>query len=1550
MLCIIAFFVSPKSAFTSSTDSLIVENEESKIILAKLAPIPASVHIKWVGKQDNIRSVLFQKDQGIFIPENISITNDPLTSHIPDFNKRFDFEETTALEEDVIQYNYDDNPIDSISDYVKRAHSLFEKITTESRFVNLINAEVAQDLPMGIKKTIAGYDYVVAIDSIYFTPERSFIVAYMSLPVPGTGINLAFRGIVPFTKEGGISGVAQLMLLEDVPVPLGNKVALNFLAASERTYIEIDCNGFFSLSIDAEVEFSRDLLIPENEDGTLITDRRAKARIQVAGLDSWDSFIASVEMEPFQVTGMEGWGFEVSNAVFDFSEVSNHGAVIFPPDYESVDFLEGNQNMWTGIFIESVSVRLPPQFNNHSQRTAINGSNLIIDKEGFTGTINGVNVLSLGEGDASGWAFSVDNVALEFYKNSLISGDFRGEIVLPIDKKKAGIAYNATITNANFYSITASYNDNIESNLWAANITLDRSSSLNVTIYDGKFMPSANLNGTLSIDTSIGEGSSSKISLPSVKFQNLHISTEAPIVEVGTIEFMGSSNFSNFPLTIVPVGVSNYENGEIGLLINVTVNFAGGEDSGFGAEGQIELVTRQLDTDRLVNFEYVRTNINQLAIDVNAGAFSLNGRVDFFRQDPIYGNGFQGSISATFEPGLEIDAVALFGNTGQFRYWFVDGKVVFPGTGLPVFPGFAIYGFGGGAYHHMKQDGYAASNGFEIGKSLSGIKYIPDASTFMGLRATVVLGTTPSRDAFTGDATFELSFNQNWGLINVGFQGYGEFASAPAELTGSALTDKVSGFASGSEDEEGSNSSGGSTAQITASIFLNYDIPAKTLHGNLSVFVNMANGKVRGSNEGNLAGEAEIYFSPAKWYIHIGHPDRRIGLIFADLFETTSYLMIGTAIPGFPDPPAELQQFFAGKDLGLEEDMGERSSGEGFAFGASMQFGTGDLEFLMFYAKFQVGAGFDIMLKKYDEDVRCAGSSGSFGVNNWYASGQAYAYIQGKVGIKVNLRFYKGNFDIFDVGLAALLQAQLPNPLYMRGMAAGQYNILGGLVKGQCDFEFEIGKRCDMIGGSAIAGVQVISELTPANFSEDVSVFNSPQAVFNLPVNQSFEFSDVDGVVFTYRINLDKLELKYDNQIINGIEEWSPDNMVVAFDAHEILPPEKTIIFNVELSFEERNASGQWVAVTENGVPIKESSSVKFITGEAPPYIPKENIAHMYPIENQFNYYPKETNNGYVILKDGQSYLFNHSSDWEQKLLLTTNEGFSYESDISYAVAEKEVRFNMPTDLRASSIHSLKLIDRPTASIANVDENVSQVTTNAYEGESANVEFTTNDAEGSRDVLQVQDILSYSFRTSEYSTFQEKFNSISKSAVWKWVVMVGVHELGVNLNGNELFDYAEATLDEHALIRIEADLRNTPWYWNKVRPLVYSGLSSSGISLSRDEMPLGTPPKFGTLITMDYYKKLTEDEIAIGVAGSTSTIGTFNYYLPYFMQQDYMDIRTQAASLSLSNSSGYINNILNATFPTLSSGVYPLKIYYKLPGRSTPLRTINFNMDYNEEE
>ncbi len=104
------------------------------------------------------------------------------------------------------------------------------------------------------------------------------------------------------------------------------------------------------------------------------------------------------------------------------------------------------------------------------------------------------------------------------------------------------------------------------------------------------------------------------------------------------------------------------------------------------------------------------------------------------------------------------------------------------------------------------------------------------------------------------------------------------------------------------------------------------------------------------------------------------------------------------------------------------------------------------------------------MLKDYG-DAHCEGSTDPIGMNGWYANAQAYAYLQGELGVKVNLWFIKARIPIIQGAAAALMQASLPNPAWFVGYLGVRFNLLGGMVKGNVRFKVEVGNECKIVSG-----------------------------------------------------------------------------------------------------------------------------------------------------------------------------------------------------------------------------------------------------------------------------------------------------------------------------------------------------------------------------------------------------------------------------------------------------------------------------------------------------
>ncbi len=1452
------------------------------------------------------------------------------TRTFENFEKLTPLSLSAGFETDPIHIEYQPPSNAGLAADIQRANELFELVTRENRLTNFLSDGSLASLPIGIDQEIGGRRYIIVIDSMVITPEAAYLVAYMSLDIPQSDQRLAFKGSnIRFTRGGGLTGDVRLELLEDFSFEFNNNTQLTFKSENAGTFVEWDCNGFKSLGVSAEVQFSRDYLVPDNEDGSVGEGRVAGSFSTT--INDWNDLVAEVSLQPFQVAKLKGVGFYVNSAVFDFSDINNSPNVVFPEDYESTLMTAENPELWQGFYLKELAIKLPPHLSSkNGGRKQLEAYDLIIDNMGFTGTILARDLLSKEEGSMNGWAFSIDSLGIYVKTNVIEQAGFNGELQVPLFKEDQSFAYTTVITSENDYLFHVENTSTMEMSLWAAEAEIYESSSLEISIVDGKFMPKAVLNGSLTINASLSSGGSggAGVSLADLAFEQLEVSTVEPYLTVGSFS-LGSEaleqKMANLPISLQEIELAGSGN-DVNLSFDIVVNLVGSGAGGFGGVAGLNFLG-EIDTsgDRMA-LNYKGVEVSEITVDIDGGAFTLKGSLNIFKEDAIYGNGIKGIVDASFQPGIGVKATALFGTVNGFRYWYADAMATF-NPGIMVLPGFGIYGFGGGAYYHMKQTG-VDEEGSDIGASSSGIVYVPDEETFLGVKATIALGTHPKPEAFNGDATLEISFNSKGGVNKIIFTGNAYFAAPPLPPN---MAKKVKALASAS-GEEFSNEKG----SVYANLHIEFDVPNVTLHGNLKVYVSVAGGVVRGPGNNNLAGEAVLHFSPDEWYIHIGNPDARIGLTVAGLFSMNGYMMVGQNIPPMPAPPSNVTDILGGIDMDRSDDLEKLSTGDGFAFGAGLNYSTGDLRFMMFYGRFDAGAGFDIMLKNYGSEARCSGSTDPIGINGWYASGQAYAFFDGKIGISVDLPFYSGDYDILNIAAAALLRAKLPNPVYLEGTVGGRYSILGGLVKGSCRFQITIGEECEIIGGQAIDGIEMIAEVTPFENANDVSVFNVAQAVFNLPVGEVFEITDREGDTRYFRAKLNEFKLRDNGREVPGYLEWNVENDVVAFHSFEILPPHRDIELSVKVSFEERKG-GSWRRVLKNFVPAEEFRKWTFKTGTAPDHIPHSNVVYAYPMIDQYNYYQDEVDAGYIQLNTGQSYLFEQTDQWRKVLRFTSAGGARHEGSFSYNSSAKKVEFILPDGLSNNTIYTISLVNVPTQTLEAVDLNVEASVAQLGSG-TGDVELRTRTVTGVLEENQETTFYEAHLRTSHYNTFAAKFNAINRGNGWINPIYPDIHQIGFNIQSNELFDrYEIKGHDEFKrLVNLEADLSNR-WFQTMVHPLVYEGYPRSGGTFDhRDIQVLGVPPVRAVYFRQANEDKLVEDvERNSGAVLGTSRSGSLLNDMVFEMHGDYYRLKQKAANLSLSRNDAWITRVLETPFPSIMIDDYNVNVTYRLPGEET---------------
>ncbi len=1441
---------------------------------------------------------------------------------------------------------------DSITAERRRAMELMTDVEENKRFVRTFDETAILDFPVGIKRTIGNLNYTIVIEGMNLLPDGTYIDAYMVFTIPESGKALAFGAKnIKVSKKGGLAAGTRLHLIGDHATKIGEETLLVF-KGDGSTFIEWDCNGYKGMGLGAELVFSRDLFLPDEPEGS--NGRTGKERVRgsfYTSLTDWNDLITEVGITPFQVRGLKGFGFRVKRAIFDNSSIRMAPGMSFPEGYETA--LMGK--LWTGVYIDEMSVRLPKQFNKKGtdSRLEIGVQGALIDSEGLSGGIFARNLLARGEGRMDKWGFSVEGFRLLLTANRLVGAGFEGQVELPI-AGDSPFGYTAIIQPGDEYifAVTPPQKDSLQFDfLMGTQVELYPSSYMEVQLKEGGFLPRAHLNGNLSIATG-----RNGLKVSGLGFEALELQTVRPYMQVGGFSLgtgTEKDKMGTFRIGIDNIYGATRGEDEMVLGFDASVFLTGEDDGGIGGRAGLKIVSKLEQNGEGQEWKFDRLDVGKIGVALDFGAVRANGELAWFEEDNTYGNGIRGGARLTVIDKVTVDAVALFGKKEDNRYWFVDALATIKGgsgTGLQ------IKSFGGGAYYHVKQD--TESTRSPLGESLSGIAYVPDADTYLGLRATVDLATAGSESIFNGNASLEISFNKGGGVRMVDFRGNGYFLSEPLATALPELKTRAAQIGKGAEMALNILEP---RAAVSAHIHINYDVPNKTLHGNFETFVNVAGGLVKGIGEGNRAGWAVIHVSPDDWYIHIGSPTDPIGLQVLGIVKTKSYFMVGDYIPGSPPPPDNVSSILGGIDLNYMESMNALGEGKGFAFGSRLEMDTGDLNFLMFYARFAAGLGFDVMLKDYGT-ASCVGREGPVGINGWYANGQAFAFFEGKVGIQVKVFGKKRQLEILSIGAAAVLQAKLPNPFWMRGAVGGYFSVLNGLVKGNCRFEVTIGEDCQMVGGSVLESIQVISEITPNENEKDISVFNAAQGVFNMEIGKVFEMMDLDEQKKAFRIKLDHMKLLDGSYEIPGTLEWNEQLDVVAFKPLDILPSEKKIKVFLQVSFEEKR-NGTWIPVVVNGRKIMEAREISFRTGPAPTEIPLHNVKYSYPVAGQINFHRSEHGRGYIQLNSGQPDLFKPGSEWRQVGRFRAANGEVHYFDFSHELGRR-IDFNIPAGLKDDKIYALELVNLPANAPGTVDRNLNRDSTALDLGASSDptlesdvgelrVSVKSAQASGTVNELREKAIFESYVQTSSFATFARKVDAIGIGSTWRWPIRPGIHELKAALQAKETFDRFEIREQENTgpLIIFEAVMDNS-WYQKDVRPLAYPvDYPPYGLTIDwRRPEPFGMPPSRALYIRQDMEDlELSEDMAINNINRATPNTATLVYDLPLTMYRDYADLRQKAAvRMFQGQGNAWMQRIVTTPFPGIRSGtVYRVKLRYVLPGTDqvTTEREIDFKID-----
>jgi len=793
-------------------------------------------------------------------------------------------------------------------------------------------------------------------------------------------------------------------------------------------FVEWDCNGFKAINLHGIFAFSEGLLIPVDTTKTKVT-----SEFEVY-INDINNIVTDVSFPSFYVKGAKDFTFTVENAALDMSDYLNPPTITFPTNYN-----QDRSTLWRGFYIRDFRIGFPKELTSPGNNPKeIYARDMLIDESGVSGNFGVDNLLYLNEGDMNGWDFSVENINLEFTSNKVTGGGMEGAIVVPpLDRKEFGyaalISPSATSDKADF-SFTVQTNDSATISAFKADLDIYPSSKFTIQRSAGSFQPTIELNGKLSVND--------KLKLPSLKFEYLTLTSEAPYITNGIFSLVSNqtNKLSNFPISIeeVKLGINA---GNIVLGAKLGLNLSpSNEANAFSVKTGVTLFSKIVTTPatdyskKKIDLVYDKFTVNDIYLEVRTTPFEIEGGIVFRNDHPIYGDGFRGDVSITISSVIPnpISLSAEFGSKDDYRYWSVAAAVP---TKILCGPYAEITSISGGLSNHMTGSKSDQKMIEEIQNGLYGGKqiYVPSETTGIAFSAGVRMRFPEKESTYNADLLFSIVFNSNGGFQRILFIG------------------DIYGLVTREERNRSKN-------QVHGTASFLYDHEEEILDIQTTVSATYA-----GVLSANI--RSQLYFSPDLWFFHFGTPSQKNHVTIFNLATVQAYFMAGQQLP-----PAVLPVRLRDKPENINRSPAI-ALGDGFAFGVFFGVGfdasVGLLGYEL-YAKGGVGAGFDISLLNYDPKYYCSqlGRSNRIGLNGWRINGQLYAYAYLAFGLKGRNPWGFGNFDIqfLDLDISILFEAKLPRPTFLSAEVDIRVKVIK-IINIKTGFDVAIGTDCTIIKG-----------------------------------------------------------------------------------------------------------------------------------------------------------------------------------------------------------------------------------------------------------------------------------------------------------------------------------------------------------------------------------------------------------------------------------------------------------------------------------------------------
>ncbi|MFT6196669.1 MAG: hypothetical protein ACJAXY_000994 [Nonlabens sp.] len=963
-------------------------------------------------------------------------------------------------------------------------------------------------MPLGVN--FPSGDQLAITEMVFRADESEFnLVAAKTTPVEWGPIQLVgFRAInIKHHILAPVWPPERLELLEDIEIGnVNGKITFEFKAPTVDNagcYIEWGELGITNYSIELDVHFTREWLIPVVDDDGV---KRSIANLVASGA-TWDGMVLVGNLEESVIastvpdvasgtpsdTGAHDFIILADDISYDWSDTMNAPGIAFPAIYSGE-----TTNLFHGFHMTELTVKFSPNKMNTPGGDPIEVSinDMIIDDTGITLEAEVENLIAFGGAEVGDMVASIDRVYLEIQSSNFVEAGIEGRIAIPVNDQSGledSLAYTALFNSPldpaenNNFQIIIEPDQDINNDLLQGVFTLDDTSNLSGYFDKDKKTFSLDLNGDFTWeDATIGPVNeiNMELSFQGVGFDYDTSAAQKLTFDAGQWAFASpQKRMGNFPVTI-----DNIEYNPLtttgNQLIHGKMNFdvifnLSDKIGGMTTLGAVMAINDESGTGgKRFQPEFIGGVIDSIAVYANLAAVDIKGSIGFRNNDPVFGDGFIGSLEANFKgPGIKLTALAEFGNTtylhtGRYRYWRVEAEATFPAPGITFLPGMAFRGFGGGAFNNMEP-------------TASGMTYTftPKHSS-LGFRANAVMATTPKEQTFNADMELLGTFSGSGGMTYIGFTG---------EFYIGAGFDKRH------------------KAKVSGDVSVSYDFPQK--HFNLTANVNVNATPITTPSPANLV--LDINGKTNNWYFKFGEPANlnTVNVFGISLYE---YLMFGNDIPY---PGGFTSTFETGyyNALGVYPSTGGASTGgvgsttetgKGFALGIGFMFDKSGEKQLTKYSNdnkkhvlsYNLSAGAELHLSFMEYLGSCDGNT-PIGINGWRAKGGLGMYGTAAAGVKK----YKKNGSVkWDVTVASIaagawITGEFPNPYYVAGAIDGNITIFD-LISFSFHKDFEKGVQCG--NGGAGGGVPVTQGDAAAAQENALIEYINPNTTNNFPIEE----------------------------------------------------------------------------------------------------------------------------------------------------------------------------------------------------------------------------------------------------------------------------------------------------------------------------------------------------------------------------------------------------------------------------------------------------------------